>query len=119
MDDGDLWLLERQAELCRALGSGKRLQIIYLLRSGEKAAGDLAALLQTTPANVSQHLSAMRQVGIVASRREGSNIIYWLQEPAILEACGMVRRVLGEQLRREQVELSLRLHGPGETVGPD
>lgn len=100
--DLDLQVLERQAEICKALGHPKRLQIIYLLERGETSAGDLAVALNTTPANVSQHLNAMRQAGLVESRREASNVIYWLTTPAIMDACGLVKQILTEQVKREQ-----------------
>ena len=106
----DLQILERQAEICKALGHPKRLQIIYLLQRGEMAAGDLAAALNTTPANVSQHLNAMKQAGLIDSRREASNVIYWLTTPAIIDACSMVKTVLADQMRREQELI-------GRTVG--
>lgn len=102
MDEQDLRLLQRQADICKVLGNVKRLQIIYLLQAGEMAAGDLAAALETTAANVSQHLTAMKQVGVLESRREGSNIFYRLADRAVLDACGMVNQVLREQMRREQ-----------------
>jgi len=102
MDELDLRLLERQADICKALGNVKRLQIVYLLRSGEMSAGDIAIALDTTPANASQHLHAMKQSGILDSQRQGSNIIYRLADPSVLEACGMIRMVLREQLKREQ-----------------
>lgn len=106
MDDLELRLLERQAEICKALGNPKRLQIIYLLQRGEMTAGDLAVALNTTAANVSQHLHAMKQVGLLDSRREASNVIYWLASPTILEACATVKAVLAEQIKREQERYS-------------
>lgn len=102
MDELDLRLLERQAEICKALGNPKRLQIIYLLQHGEMAAGDLAVALNTTAANASQHLHAMKQAGLLDSRREGSNVIYWITTPVILAACATVKAVLAEQIKREQ-----------------
>jgi DNA-binding transcriptional ArsR family regulator len=102
MDELDLRLLERQADICKALGNVKRLQIIYLLKDGEMTAGDIAAALDTTPANASQHLHAMKQAGILESQRQGSNILYRVADASVLEACGVIRTVLREQLRREQ-----------------
>lgn len=101
MDVLDLQLLERQAEICKALGHSKRLHIIYLLQQDEMSAGDLAVALETTPANVSQHLNAMKQAGLVACRREASNVIYWLAVPEITQACSIVKAVLSEQIRQE------------------
>lgn len=102
VDPFDLRIVQRQADLCKALGSVKRLQIVYLLQGGERAAGDLAEALDTTAANVSQHLAALKQVGLIEYRREGSNLLYRLSSPSVLDACAMVRRVLSDQLRREQ-----------------
>lgn len=102
MHELDLRLIERQAEICKALGNPKRLQIVYLLESGEMTAGDLATAIGATPASLSQHLNAMKQAGLVECRREASNVIYWLTNPAILAACAMVKNVLTEQLKREQ-----------------
>jgi len=95
-------VIERQAQICKALGHPKRLQIVYLLQTAEMTAGDLAIALSTTPANVSQHLSEMKQAGLVQSRREASNVIYWLTYPSILEACAMIKTVLTDQMRQEQ-----------------
>lgn len=102
VEDLDLRLLERQADICKALGNVKRLQIIYLLRDGQMTAGDIATALDTTPANASQHLQAMRQSGILDSQRQGSNIYYRVADESVLEACGVIRTVLREQLKREQ-----------------
>lgn len=103
MDEIEIRLLDRQAEICKALGNGKRLQVIYLLRNDEeRSAGELAVALETTPANASQHLQALKQAGLLSSRRDGSNIYYRLADPSVLEACMVIRKVMREQLRREQ-----------------
>ena len=49
-------------------------------------------------ANLSQHLSLMRQKGILATRREGTTIYYRLAIPHITEACEIMREVLLEAL---------------------
>lgn len=102
MEESDLRLLERQADICKALGNVKRLQIVYLLQRGEMTAGDIATALDTTPANASQHLHAMKQAGILESQRQGSNILYRVANDSVLEACSVIRSVLRSQLQREQ-----------------
>lgn len=116
MEDLDLRLLERQADICKALGNAKRLQVIYLLKNGEMSAGDIATALETTPANTSQHLHAMKQAGILESQRQGSSIYYRLADSSVLEACGVIRTLLREQLKREQsiLQSSITLTG-GDT----
>jgi ArsR family transcriptional regulator len=45
-------------------------------------------------ANASQHLSIMRQKGLIISRREGTTIYYRLASPKITDACSIMREVL-------------------------
>jgi DNA-binding transcriptional ArsR family regulator len=35
---------------------------------------------------MSQHLAVLRSAGIVASRREGSTVFYWLVDTGVLDA---------------------------------
>ncbi len=56
-----------------------RLKIMVLLEeSGELCVCDLAAILEMTPAAVSQHLSRLRSARFVSSRRDGMTIYYRL-----------------------------------------
>ena len=98
--DVERQLLQLQARLCHVLASPIRLEILYTLADGEMTAGDLARAVDTTTANLSQHLGLMRQYGLVESRKEGLNVYYRLGSPEILEACRVVRQVLLDHLRR-------------------
>ncbi|BDG59102.1 ArsR/SmtB family transcription factor [Caldinitratiruptor microaerophilus] len=98
----DRRLLELQASLCRVLANTKRLEILYALEHGERSAGELARAVETTPANLSQHLALMRQHGLVEARREGLNVYYRLTSPVILDACRAVREALVQNLERQR-----------------
>ncbi len=91
-------LFELHAHVCKVLANAKRLEVIHLLRGGEKAAGDLARDMGIPKANVSQQLAVMREKGILASRREGRRIYYRLAYPGMLKAYDLLRRVLLDQL---------------------
>ena len=86
------------AELCKTLSNPTRLEILNLLRDGEKSVGELAATTGVRQANVSQHLAVLRQRGVVATRKDGANIFYTIANPKIVEACDIIREVLFEQL---------------------
>lgn len=92
-----LW--ELQADICQTLANPKRLQILHLLKDGERSVGEMVRDLGLPKANLSQHLSLMRQKGILAARREGTVIFYRIAAPAIIEACETMRRVLKEALQ--------------------
>jgi len=91
------------AQVCSVLSNAKRLEIIDLLRSGEKTAGDLTREMEIPKPNVSQQLTILREKGILISRREGQRIYYRLSLPKMLKAYDMLRAVLLEKLENEGV----------------
>jgi len=92
-------LFELQAEVCKTLSSPKRLEILSVLKDGEKSVGELVEILGVPKANVSQHLAVMRHKGILKSRRDGVNIYYSLANPKVIKACTLMKEVLTEQLK--------------------
>jgi len=95
-------LYEKQAELCSALASPVRLQILDVLSERECTSTELLALLEIPKANLSQHLSVLREAGIVATRRAGQYQVLSLALPRIREACAMVKAVLREKLDSDE-----------------
>ncbi len=98
-------LFQRHADLCQTLASPVRLEILNLLRDGEQRVSELADQTGLSQANVSQHLAILRHMGIVATRREGTNIHYRIANPKIIQACDLIREVLVEQ-SSEHAELA-------------
>ncbi len=96
MTDPQLYKLH--ANICQTLAHPTRLEVIDHLRAGEMSVTDLAKALQISQSNMSQHLSLMRQKGIVNTRKEGLNVYYRLANPKIIQACGLMREVLVEHL---------------------
>ena len=96
MADRNLYAL--QASICQTLAHPKRLEAIDRLRQGEISVTDLAEALDISQPNLSQHLTLMRQKGIVTTRRAGLNVYYRLASPKIVKACGLMREVLVEHL---------------------
>jgi ArsR family transcriptional regulator len=107
--ESDLKVYELQADICQTLANPKRLQIVGLLKHGEVSVGEMVKAMGIPKANVSQHLSIMRQKGIIISRREGTTIYYTLASPKITEACSIMRDVLLSLLAgRETLSRSIR-----------
>ncbi|MBI4317487.1 MAG: helix-turn-helix transcriptional regulator [Chloroflexi bacterium] len=88
------------AQVCKTLADSKRLRIINVLRDGEMTVGDMARALGLRQANLSQHLTLLRERGVVTTRRQGLNIYYSLSSPKIVQACELMREVLAEHLAR-------------------
>ncbi len=69
---------EEVAATLTAMANPKRLLVMCTLLDGEKSVGDLAAIVQLTPAALSQHLGKMRALRLVSTRRDGQTIYYSL-----------------------------------------
>ncbi len=110
----DLRVFELQAEICQTMANPKRLQIVNLLKNGELSVGEIVRAMGIPKANVSQHLSIMRQKGLIISRREGTAIFYRLASPKITEACSIMREVLLTLLAGQEA-LSINIRGVKET----
>lgn len=95
-------LYEMHAEICKVLTSAKRIEILNILRDGERSVGEIASMAEITQTNVSQHLSFLRQKGMVMSRRDGTNIFYAVTNPKIFKAMDTMKEVLLEGLQVEQ-----------------
>ncbi len=98
----DKKIFEMHAEICKVFTNSKRLEIISLLRDGEKTVNELTDLAGVPQANVSQHLTVLRQNNVVTTRRNGANIYYKIANPKILQACDLMREVLLEQLKENE-----------------
>lgn len=106
MEENNKRIFELQAEVCKTLTNPKRLEIIHALKEGEKTVTELVNILGISKANVSQHLSILKQRGILKARREGVNIYYSISNPKVVQACTLMREVLTEQLKEQKLLLS-------------
>jgi ArsR family transcriptional regulator, virulence genes transcriptional regulator len=98
----DKRVYELHAEVCKTMSNPKRLEIINILRNGEKSVDELAKDMGIRMANLSQHLAVMRSKGIVQTRRDGLKIYYKIANPKVVKACDIMREVLLEQLASNQ-----------------
>lgn len=77
-------LFDEFARVAKALASGRRAEIVDVLANGDRSVESLAAELDLSVANVSQHLQVLRRAGLVRGRREGTYIYYGLAAPEVL-----------------------------------
>jgi DNA-binding transcriptional ArsR family regulator len=63
-------------DIYAVLGDARRRRILELLADSERSVGALAAELGVSQPSVTQHLSALRDVGLVTSERRGTSSIY-------------------------------------------
>ena len=80
-------VFETAAELFRAMAAPMRLKIISALCNGEKNVSELLAEIDTTQPNMSQHLNTLYQAGVLARRREGVSINYFIANDKVVQMC--------------------------------
>lgn len=73
------------AELLSAMAHEKRLLILCHLVKNELSVSALAARLQLPQPTLSQHLAKLRDLKLVATRREGNVVYYHLASPQVEE----------------------------------
>lgn len=87
----------------KALADPTRREILRLLRGGEKTAGDLARHFDMTRPSMSHHFTVLRQADLIASRREGQQIYYFLNTTAVEDLLALVWGLLsGNDGRKEK-----------------
>jgi len=109
----DAKIFELHAALCETLANPVRLRILELLKEGEMSVNELASQLGIPQANVSQHLSVLRERNVLSTRRKGVSIYYRIAYPKMIRACELVREVLFEQMA-ESRQLVQRFGKPGK-----
>ena len=70
--------IEAAAQFFKALADPTRLRIVLALEEGEMCVCDLAAFLAVSESAVSHQLRSLRQLQIVANRRQGPVLYYRL-----------------------------------------
>lgn len=103
MSDGMIDLVARRF---RMLGEPQRLRILQVLEAGERTVGDIVEAVGGNQPNVSKHLQALSDAGLVARRREGNSIYYAIADPVIFKLCALVCRSASEDARERLQSLS-------------
>ncbi len=101
-DPEDFRRLQRAAEILKSVAHPVRLQIIELLRGGERTVTELYQALGLPQSTMSQQLGLMRSRGVLAARREGNQVFYSIGRPQILEMIRCVRSCTAEPASRHR-----------------
>ncbi len=80
--------------LGRAMADATRSRILMTLLDGPAYPAALAAELELTRQNVSNHLACLRDCGIVVAEPEGRQMRYELADPLLAHAIGDLMRVV-------------------------
>lgn len=91
-------LFESLASVAKAIGSGRRAEILELLAQGERSVEEVAEAIDQSVANTSHHLRVLHRAGLLHSRKEGTRVIYGLASDRVADLWAAVRDVAAAQL---------------------
>ncbi len=74
-----------QADFIKAMAHPTRLQILELLRSGERCVCEIFPALNIEQSSISRHLAILKREGLLHSRKDGLKVIYWPSDSRIYE----------------------------------
>lgn len=99
-------LSEIKAELFKALAHPARVRALEVLATSEHTVGGLQPLVGIESSHLSQQLGVLRRAGLVASRKQGSSVIYSLRDPLVGELLAVAKRLLQANLSHTQAMLA-------------
>lgn len=91
-------LFDEFARVGRAMGNGRRAEIVQVLANGQRTVEELSRQVALSVANTSQHLQILKEAGLVAATREGTRVRYRLASPAVYHFWVALRSLAAERL---------------------
>jgi DNA-binding transcriptional ArsR family regulator len=91
-------LYAQLARIGKAMANPTRLELLDLLAQSERTVESLAKELGLSMANASQHLQALREAGLVETRKQGLFVHYRLADDSVIALSRSVRLVAERRL---------------------
>lgn len=89
----------------KALAHPTRIQIVKLLRNGEMCVCNILPNLDSEQSNTSQHLTVLKNQGIVESRKDGSKVIYSVKNTEVYEMIDLAEAIILCQIEETKSSL--------------
>ena len=86
----------------RALSDPIRREILTLLKSGRKSAGEIVEHFDVSGAAISRHLSVLKEADLIRDQREGKFIFYDLNASVLEEILWWITELKGEYPHDEE-----------------
>ena len=102
-------VFESAAELFTLLATPIRLKIISAVCQRERNVTELLSMIATTQPNMSQHLATLYRSGVLAKRRDGTQVFYRLQSERVATLCRAVCTQVAIELDGGDVDAADRL----------
>ena len=98
--------VRKTSKILRILGQPVRILILHAIGKGEACVCHLKKLLKKRQAFISQHLMAMREAGILETRRDGRYVFYRVKDLHVFDLIEHAGSVAG--LKEGSFDLAVR-----------
>ena len=85
--------IQQAARAVKAIAHPLRLKILCILGDQEVSVQDIVEQVGTSQSNISQHLSILRDKGVLATRKDANRVFYRIGDLRTLKLIGMMRDV--------------------------
>jgi ArsR family transcriptional regulator len=100
-------LIELESSYLKAIAQPTRLRILYFLKDGEKCQCEIIPKMKEDQSNISRHLTHMRDLGILESRREGVSIYYKIKDKKIFSLLSLVDEMVKTEIKEKAKQVKI------------
>jgi len=97
----DLNLIELENNYLKAIAQPTRLKILYFLKDGEKCQCKIIPFMREDQSNISRHLTHLRDIGILESRREGVSVYYKIKDKRVFSLLSLVDQMVKAEIKEK------------------
>ena len=91
----NLEILLAQAEVFKALAHPTRIFIVEQLLKRERCVNELTKMIGVEMPTISKHLSVLKNVGLIASRKESNNVFYRIKQKCVKDTLACTNKLTG------------------------
>jgi len=91
-------IVVRKAMVLKAVSQPTRMQILELLRQGERCVCEIIPVLKEEQSNLSKHLAFLRHAGIVDLRKEGASNYYSVRHPEVFQILDLAQEIVKNEI---------------------
>jgi len=88
------------ADFFKTLSHPVRVNVLRLLKDGERCVCEMIDELDIKQSNLSQHLRVMKKQGLIDVKKDGQRVMYHVEYPSVFEVISAVEQTLNEQISR-------------------
>jgi DNA-binding transcriptional ArsR family regulator len=94
-------LIQIESDFLKAIAQPTRLKILYFLKGGERCACEIIPKMKEDQSNISRHLTHMRDMGILESRKEGVSVYYKIKDKRVFTLLSLVDEMVKSEIKEK------------------